>query len=179
MDVPSRWRARSDNARVSLDLSWAMMGCLVLAGCSGGGPSVTLNTAAGQTPLYTPSPGRPDGLAAPPQTARPTPSPASAPADRSGTYAGTAEPLDTGGGLCTTTRKVSGFTVRGKSVRFGAFRGTVDANNGVQMFAGQQWIVGQFEGAIFYGQLDMTGQGNLRTAARGCSYVLNFQRIGP
>ena len=169
----------SKNLLPRVGLTGAMMACLALAGCGGGGPSVTLNTAAGQRPIYTPTAGRPGSLAAPPQSMQPASPVASGSADRNGTYAGTAVPLDTGGGLCITNRKVSGFTVRGKSVRFGAFHGTIDANNGVQMFAGQQWIVGQFEGPNFYGQLDMTSHGNLRTAARGCSYVLNLQRVAP
>ncbi len=171
-------RTRSAIVRSSLDLLRAAVGCLALAGCSEGPPSITLNTAAGQTPINTPTARPPGGLAAPPQSGQLSAPAASLPTDRSGTYAGTAVPLDTGGGLCTTTRKVSGFTVRGKSVRFGTFRGTIDANNGVQMFAGQQWIVGQFEGAIFYGQLDMTSVGG-RNSARGCSYLLSLERVRP
>jgi hypothetical protein len=171
-------RTRSACVRSSLDLLRAAVGCLALVGCSEGPPSITLNTAAGQTPIYTPSARAPGGLAAPPQSGQLAAPAASLPTDRSGSYAGTAVPLDTGGGLCITTRKVTGFTVHGKSVRFGTFRGTIDANNGVQMVGGQQWIVGQFEGAIFYGQLDMTSRGG-RNAARGCSYVLTLERVGP
>ena len=44
------------------------------------------------------------------------------------------------------------------------------------MFAGQHWIVGQFEGPIFYGQLNMTES---RFGARGCSYIINLERVGP
>jgi hypothetical protein len=172
-------RARSASVRPHLNLLLAAVGCIALAGCSGGPPSVTLNTAAGQTPIFRPPEGLPGGPPTPPQSGQPAAPTASAPTDFSGTYAGTAVPLDTGGGLCITTRNVSGFTVRGRSVRFGAFRGTIDANNGVQMFRGQQWIVGQFEGAIFYGQLDLTPQGSRgRFAARGCSYILNLERVG-
>jgi len=162
--------------RFKLDLL-LVMGCLALVGCSGDMPSVTVNTAHGQTPIYTPAAQSTGSLAAPPQIEQPT---ASLATDRSGTYAGTAVPLDTGGGMCIKTRTVSGFTVRGKSVRFGSFRGTLDANGGVQMFAGQHWIVGQFEGAVFAGQLDMTqsGLGRGGFGARGCSYLLNLQRIG-
>lgn len=159
-----------------LNLLRAVMGCLVLAGCSGGLPSVTLNTGAGQTPIYTPSAQSAGGLAAPPQIAQSAAPAAAMVTDRSGTYAGTAVPLDTGGGMCIKNRKVSGFTVHGKSVRFGSFRGTIDANEGVQMFAGQHWIVGQFEGPIFYGQLNMTES---RFGARGCSYIINLERVGP
>src|SRR5579863_1071192 len=161
-------RPSSANLR-SLLLLPAAVGCLALASCAGGPPSVTLNTAAGQTPIYTPAARQPSGPLSTP--------PASSPTDRSGTYAGNAVPLDTGGGLCITTQKVSGFTVRGKSVRYGSYRGTIDANDGVQMVAGQNWIVGQFEGPVFSGQLDTTERG--RGMARGCSYVLNLQRVGP
>jgi hypothetical protein len=139
--------------------------CLALAACD---KSVTLNTAAGQTPIYTPpgSPAPSGQMAAPP-----------APGDRSGTYAGTAVPLDTGGGMCITNQKVSGFIVRGRSVRYQSYRGTLDANGGVQMVAGQNWIVGQFEGPVFSGQLDTTERG--RSMGRGCSYLLTLQRTGP
>jgi hypothetical protein len=168
--------------RSSLNVLLAVIGCLALAGCSTGPSSVTLNTAGGETPIHGPPAGLPGGLATPSQSGQPGAPTTSVPTDFSGTYAGTAVPLNTGGGLCIMTRKVSGFTVRGRSVRFGAFRGTIDANNGVQMSRGQQWIVGQFEGAIFYGQLDLTPQGTARrgrSAPRGCSYILNLERVGP
>jgi hypothetical protein len=165
-----RSRARTRALRESITVRSCLnlvlvVGCLAMAGCSEGPPS------------------GPSGvLATPPQGGQPAVPIASAPTDLSGTYAGTAVPLNTGGGRCITTRNVSGFTVRGRSVRFGGFRGTIDANNGVQMSRGQQWIVGQFEGAIFYGQLDLTPQGTSRrgrSAPIGCSYILNLQRVGP
>src|SRR4051812_3210899 len=37
---------------------------------------------------------------------------------RSGVYSGIIEPLDTSGGLCTTSQKVRNFQVRGNSVRW-------------------------------------------------------------
>ena len=157
------------SARRSVLLFPAAVACLALASCAGGPPSVTINTAAGQTPIYTPAARQPSGQLSAPPTSRP--------ADRSGTYAGNAVPLDTGGGLCITNQKVSGFTVRGKSVRYGSYRGTIDANDGVQMVAGQNWIIGQFEGPVFSGQLDTTERG--RGMARGCSYLLTLQRVGP
>jgi hypothetical protein len=95
--------------------------------------------------------------------------------DRSGSYAGTAVPLDTGGGLCLQTQKVGSFFVRGHSVRYGRFRGTIDANSGVQMVNGRQWLIGQFEGATFHGQLDLPGGFN----GPGCTYMLNLERVGP
>ena len=142
---------------------------------------MTLNTGAGQTPTYTPPARSPaGGLAAPPQMAQSAAPGAAMVRDRSGSYAGTAVPLDTGGGMCIKNRKVSGFTVHGRSVRFGSFRGMIDANGGVQMFAGQHWIVGQFEGAVFVGQLDMTQNGSVRGSfgPRGCSYIINLERVG-
>jgi hypothetical protein len=165
-------QTRSANVRSCLNSLLAVVGCVALAGCSEG-PS---STAAG------PPAGPPGGLTAPQQSGQPAALTASTPTDLSGTYAGTAVPLNTGGGRCVTTRNVSGFTVRGRSVRLGGFRGTIDANNGVQMSRGQQWIIGQFEGAIFSGQLDLTPQGTsrrTRSAPLGCSYMLNLERVGP
>lgn len=94
--------------------------------------------------------------------------------DRSGDYTGTAAPLDTGGGLCLGTRKVGNFFVRGNRVRYGGFHGTIDSDNGLQMIYGSAWIVGQFEGASFHGQLDLPG----RFGALGCTYLLDLQRTG-
>jgi hypothetical protein len=94
--------------------------------------------------------------------------------DRSGKYAGTAVPLDTGGGICLQTQQVGNFFVRGNSVRYGRFRGTIDANNGLQMVNGNQWIIGQFEGATFHGQLSLTGGFNFS----GCTYMFSLQRVG-
>jgi hypothetical protein len=98
------------------------------------------------------------------------------PADLSGTYAGVAEPLDTGGGMCISNRKVGGFHVRGRSVRWGQFRGTVAPDGGVQMVMGQDWIYGQFEGPDFRGQLDIPAG---RFGAPGCSFLMTLQRVGP
>ena len=55
------------------------------------------------------------------------------------------------------TRKVGNFFVRGNSVRYERFRGRIDANNGLQMINGNQYIIGQFEGATFHGQLNLPG----------------------
>ena len=87
---------------------------------------------------------------------------------------GTATVLNTAGGLCTDTLKVSGFVVRGTSARFEGFRGTIAADGGLQMIYGQDWIVGQFEGATFHGQLSTMG----RFGAPGCTYMLNLERTG-
>jgi len=157
--------------------------CPLLLACSGNNgwqpPTVVLDTPSGPTPIYsptpTPTPTMPGGLVGPPpglETSA-TPVPAS-PGSRGGSYSGVAEPLQTGGGLCLQTRPVSGFHVRGNTVRYGGFRGTIDANNGLQMVYGRDWIIGQFDGATFHGQLDLNG----RFGAPGCTYELSLQRTG-
>jgi hypothetical protein len=150
--------------------------CLLLLGCSGGGPTVLVDTPMGAQVLYSPGPVMPNGLPPPPpglDAALPTPGQI---VDRSGSYAGTAVPLSTAGGSCISTVNVKGFHVHGNSVRFGGFRGRIDANNGLQMAYGQNWIVGQFEGPVFYGQIDFNGRGAF---GPGCTYALTLQRIGP
>jgi hypothetical protein len=154
----------------------AMFGvmCLVLVGCSGG-PSVVLDTPMGVTPIYTPPPAMPGGGVGPPpgmQASLPVPSQM---VDRTGSYGGTAVPLNTGGGICMQTDKVGDFFVHGNSVRYGRFHGRIDANNGLQMVNGNQWIVGQFEGATFHGQLDLPGGFNFS----GCTYMLSLERVEP
>src|SRR5262245_55554933 len=107
--------------RSTVPRRWTVLLPLLLAtACSG--TNVVLDTAAGVTPIYTP-PG-PDGLAAPPPGLQNLPPQAPfAVGDRSGTYAGTAVPLVTGGGICIDNRPVSDFRVRGNSVRYGGYRG--------------------------------------------------------
>jgi hypothetical protein len=129
----------------------------------------------GVTPIYAPAPAMPGGAIGPPpgmQASLPT---SGQVVDRSGNYAGTAVPLDTGGGICIQTRKVGDFFVRGNSVRYGRFHGTIDADSGLQMVYGRQWIIGQFDGATFHGQLDLPGGFN----SAGCTYMLSLERIGP
>ena len=154
--------------------------CLLLAGCSGQGPNVVLDTPTGTAPIYTPAlapPGMPGGaIGAPP--GMDNPAQAQAPAfngDRSGNYAGTAVPLDTGGGICINTERVINFRVHGNRASFGRFRGTIDANGGLQMPNGQDWIVGQFDGASFHGQLDLNARG--RFGGEGCTYMLSLERV--
>jgi hypothetical protein len=148
--------------------------CMFVFGCSGP-PTVLLDTPTGVVPLNAPAPVMPGGLAAPPPGLEPSsPLPAQG-ISRDGNYTGTATVLDTGGGLCTETLKVSDFVVRGATARFGGFRGTIAADGGVQMVYGQDWIVGQFEGATFRGQLNILG----RFGSPGCTYVLNLGRTAP
>ena len=147
---------------------------LLLASCSGGGPAVLLDTPTGVTPIYTPSPTMPSGLAAPPPGLANSPPPPAQPVNRSGTYAGTAVPLDTGGGICLSDQQVGNFRVRGNAVRYGGFRGRIQPDGGLQMVYGQDWIIGQFEGATFHGQLDLNGRFNQPS----CTYMLSLQRTG-
>lgn len=147
--------------------------CLLLIGCSTP-PTVLLDTPTGVVPLNPPAPVMPSGLAAPPPGLEPSAPISSQGVSRDGVYTGTAAVLDTAGGLCTNTLNVSGFDVRGTSARFGGFRGTIASDGGLQMVYGQDWIVGQFEGAIFHGQLSTMG----RFGSPGCTYMLNLQRTG-
>ena len=125
-------------------------------------------------PIYTPAAAAPtDPLAMPPGLAGNVSVPTQ-PVSRNGTYAGTAMPLDTFGGACVNTMRVEGFHVRGNSVHFGQYRGTIDANNGLQMVYRGTWIVGQFEGDNFQGQVDSMGR-----FAPGCTYSMTLQRVGP
>jgi hypothetical protein len=147
--------------------------CLLLFGCSGP-PTVLLDTPTGVVPLSSPAPVTSGGLAAPPPGLEPASPPPAQGVSRDGGYTGTATVLDTAGGLCTDTLKVSGFAVRGNSARFGGFRGTIGPDGGLQMVYGQDWIIGQFEGATFHGQLSTMG----RFDSPGCTYMLNLERIG-
>jgi hypothetical protein len=151
--------------------------CLVVFGCSGA-PNVVLDTPTGPVALYSPAPAVPGGQVGPPpgMDVMPPSGPAApSNAGRNGSYTGTAEPLDTGGGLCISTQAIDGFIVRGTSVRYGGFRGRIAADSGLQMVYGQDWIIGQFEGPTFHGQLDIQG----RFGSFGCTYMLSLRRTGP
>jgi hypothetical protein len=155
---------------------------LFLASCSGGvglqTPTVAIATPPVVTQLSSDAPEVPGGP--PPMAPLPTlamgSAPSAAPAKpvRSGTYIGVAWPMESGGS-CSTTREVSGFHVRGNAVQYGGLRGTIDNQNGVQMTNGQTWIYGQFENAMFAGQMDVPGP----RGGVGCTYQLSLSRIGP
>jgi len=148
---------------------------LVVAACSSGPPSVVLDTASGAVPLFTPQSAMPGaGIAPPPGLDPAAPAPAQT-GDRSGTYAGVAVPLNTGGGICIQNRQVTNFRVRGRSARFGGFRGTIAPDGIVEMAFGQDWIVGQFDGPTFNGHLNLNG----RRTVLGCTYMLTLHRVGP
>jgi hypothetical protein len=156
--------------------------CLTLFGCTVQtglpGPNVILDTPTGPVPLNSPAPApvMPGGLAGPPPGLEPSlPVPTQA-VSRNGTYTGTAEVLSTAGGTCLNGTKVDNFKVHGSSVRFGGFRGTIAPDGGLQMVFGGTWIVGQFEGATFRGQVDDIGG---RWSGPGCTFILTLERTGP
>ncbi len=152
---------------------WAA--CLSLAACSGQGPSVVLATPNGLVSPFSPAPVMPGGQAPPPpgmQAAPPIPAPA---ANLDGTYGGTASVLMGGGGQCLGNHQVRNFVVRGNQARWSGFRGRIDPDGETQMHFGQTWIVGQFEGATFHGQLSVGGWGR----GPGCTYLLTLERVGP
>jgi hypothetical protein len=150
---------------------------LGLPGCSGQPPLVMLDTPTGPVTLNAPEPTMAGGMAGPPPGLEPAAAmsvPGSA-VGRDGSYAGTADVLMTDGGLCIVNQPVRNFRVRGDSVRYGGFRGRIAPDGGLQMAYGEDWIVGQFDGATFHGQLDQQG----RFESPGCTYMLNLQRVGP
>jgi hypothetical protein len=161
--------------------AWLVPACLTLFGCTVQtglpGPNVILDTPMGPVPVNSPAPVMPGGgQAGPPPGLEPSlPVPTQA-VSRDGTYSGTAEVLSTAGGMCLNGTKVDNFRVRGNSVRFGGFRGTIAPDGGLQMVFGGTWIVGQFEGATFRGQVDDTGG---RWSGPGCTFILTLDRTGP
>ena len=72
---------------------------------------------------------------------------------RGGTYAGYADVLSTGGGLCINDKTVTNFKVHGNQVRFGEMSGTIAPDGSLQMVFGNTWIVGRFQGTTFRGQI--------------------------
>lgn len=146
----------------------ALSGCTMQSGLPG--PSVILDTPAGPIPLNPPAVVMAGGaVAGGPGTL------ANEAVSLDGSYAGSAVVLDTNGGACTQPLAISGFVVQGSSARFGQFRGTINAYGGLQMAYGQNWIVGQFEGAVFRGQLSVAGP----RLDFGCTYLVNLARTGP
>jgi hypothetical protein len=156
-----------DRARIALAAV-----ALTLAACAGGPPAIILDTAAGPVPLNNAASAE---LAGPPPGIEPAaffPTPG---AGLDGTYAGTADVLTTDGGLCIQNLKVKDFRVRGNAARYGGYRGRIEPDGGLQMVYGQDWIIGQFEGATFHGQIEVRG----RFDSPGCSYLLSLVRVGP
>ena len=140
-----------------------LLGCTVQSGLPG--PSLILGTPVGPVPL---SPSAPGVWLGPPGS-----SPGQA-VSRDGSYAGSAVAMITDGGLCTKPLAISGLVVKGSSAEYGRFHGTIDADGGLQMVSAGDWIVGQFGGAAFRGQLSVPGP--LWTP--GCTYLVNLERTG-
>jgi hypothetical protein len=167
----------------SIAVSFAMLGLLL--GCSTNGPqlpTVTFNSGPVVVPVSAPSQQAagqpmPGGMIGPPPGMEPPTPSAPQPGRRSGTYAGVMEPFSTGGGdiNCMRRIKVTGWHVYGNRVRFGGFHGTIDAAEGLQMAYGGDWIVGQFEGPTFQGQVISYGGRN----GPGCTFMLSLQRVSP
>ena len=148
----------------------------LLQGCAGSDwqrPTVIAASAMGAKTIYPPAAER-DVLPAPPPGLANTPPPAGQPAGRDGAYAGTADPFVTDGGLCGQTLRIEGFQVVGDRVRFDRFHGRIDREDGLQMAYGNEWLIGQFYGATFHGQL-MTYAVHGRPA---CSFIISLERVG-
>jgi hypothetical protein len=147
---------------------------LILAGCTVQtglpGPSVIFDTPVGPVPLNPPAPVMAGGAMPGPPGAVP-----GQPVSLDGSYAGSAVVLTTDGGLCTKPLILSGMLVQGGSVRFGRFDGVIDPYGGLQMTYAGMWIVGQFEGPVFHGQLSVPGPRD----APGCTYLVGLARTGP
>jgi hypothetical protein len=157
-----------------IPLCLTLFGCTIQSGLPG--PNVIFNTPMGSVPLNSPASVPPGGaLAVPPANLEPPLPVPTQPVSRDGTYSGTAEVLSTNGGSCTRGMNVSNFRVHGNSVRFGLFRGTIASDGGLQMVFRGTWIIGQFEGATFRGQVDDRGGRN----SAGCTFILTLDRTGP
>ena len=97
---PGRWQLQSGRACVA---GLAIL-CSLLLGCSGNNgwqpPTVVVDTPTGVTPIYSPAPVMPGGIAGPPpgleNSALPQPTQPTRPVSRDGSYVGTAEPLRNG-----------------------------------------------------------------------------------
>jgi hypothetical protein len=159
-------------------LAWLVALSALLGGCAGSDwqpPTVMAASAMGAKTIYPPAAARPapDALPAPPAGLANAAPPAGTPAGHDGDYAGWADPLATDGGLCAQTLRIEGFRVLGDRVSFGQFRGRIDSENGLQMAGGNDWLIGQFYGATFQGQL-MTYDTHSRP---GCSFIVRLERV--
>jgi hypothetical protein len=141
----------------------------------GGPPTVIYNTPFGTSQVspggQQPAPAG-NNLAMPPSGLQANPPAPMTNADRNGTYAGAADVLTTGGGMCINNRRVANFRVHGDAVQYGEFQGTVGVDGGLQMVFRNVWITGRFRGGTFRGQLSENG-------GIGCTYLLALERVGP
>jgi hypothetical protein len=95
------------------------------------------------------------------------------PGGRDGIYSGVAVPLNTGGGLCITNQPIDGFRVTGDRVRWGSFRGRI-RGDALQMVQGNTWVMGQFEGNRFNGQITQQSL----VAGPGCTFMVALAKTG-
>ena len=139
--------------------------CTLLALC---GCEKTINTNTGETSAVTITlPGalpRTLGEAPPPSPSGPVELPPS------GVYAGQGRALNNPGGRCRTTITVQDWRVDGTSVRFGRFTGRIQPDGTLRMHAGEQVVVGRFDGPRF------TGRSSAPPPA--CRYALTVEPIG-
>lgn len=145
-----------------------LVGCTAQSGLAG--PAVIFDTPVGPVPLNAPVAVMPGGAVAGPPGAVPGQA-----VSLDGSYAGSAVVLTTDGGLCMKPLILSGMLVQGGSVRFGRFHGVIDPYGGLQMTYAGMWVLGQFEGPLFRGQLSVPGPRD----APGCSYLVSLARTGP
>jgi hypothetical protein len=175
---PARARAATPcSARVALLCIAVLTGGCTTIYQGGGPPTVMLDTVVGPPAVIAGGPlGAPPGgaLAAPPEHLAPAGQPPFSGGSLDGAYSGMAVPLNTYGGVCIQDRPVTGFTVRGGSVRWGRITGRIAPNGGLQMVSGETWVTGYFAGDTFHGQIALPG----RFGAPGCSYMMTLRRSG-
>lgn len=154
--------------------------CLLLIGAAACNASIQPgNDQTGSPPMLvigqrggTPA----GGDAAPPANVDPdvTDLPPAMGGSRSGAYSGIIEPLDTGGGQCTSSQPVRDFRVRGNIVRWQRFHGRI-VGNGLQMRHGNDWLIGEFiDGNQFSGQIGAYGPDQ----PPGCSWRIRLSKTG-
>jgi hypothetical protein len=126
--------------------SWLSRGAVVGLGIVISGCTVTSN---GMTPasvtIRTPGTLPTIPTASPPGT---TPSP-----PPSGTFSGVAQLSSTPNSGCRRQLAVRNFVVTGNSVRFQAFRGTIQPDGYLEMQASNRFLYGTFYGTRFIGSL--------------------------
>lgn len=148
--------------------------CVLATACTtvlqpGRPPNVTLSTPTGPVPLAGPgsSPIAEPSLTIPPRGTLPTPANTMG---RNGTYAGYADVLATGGGLCLNDKTVANFKVHGNQAQLGEMKGTIAPNGYLQMVYGDVWVTGAFQGPTFRGQMTAGGPA-------GCTFALELDRV--
>jgi len=111
--------------------------------------------------LTQPPPGAPGGAAGAPGAMRP---------GFDGVYTGAMyRTSDPGGMSCAEQVPIYGFSVQDNVVRFGQFGGNpIGPDGSVQLQEGQLWLVGQFDGRGFVGDLKPWGV--------ACAYRMMLQR---